>query len=291
VTPRYNDIQQGGGGCLVCASDKANIEIVMATMLAADLKPLEPYLGAREPWLCRHKCGREVQPRYTHIQQGGGGCRFCASDKANMEIVMATMLAADLKPLEPYPGSHEPWLCRHACGNEVRPTYTSIQQGGGGCQSCASRWYDPSRPGCVYLIESAGHPNFPYGVIKIGMAGGQSQRLDQWRQKGWTLLDVFHFDDGKIPPIVEREVLEWFNKDLGLEPCLSAADLGTRGYTETISVADLTQAGVSLTDVRKKIKQLVKKSGGQFTASANPESTIDLGNQHARSRHTHIVIS
>jgi hypothetical protein len=123
------------------------------------------------------------------------------------------------------------------------------------------------------------------------LAGGQSQRLDQWRQKGWTLLDVFHFDDGKIPPIVEREVLEWFNKDLGLEPCLSAADLGTRGYTETISVADLTQAGVSLTDVRKKIKQLVKKSGGQFTASANPESTIDLGNQHARSRHTHIVIS
>ena len=234
----------------------------MAAMLAAGLRPLEAFPGSDKPWLSRHECGREVRPRYKEIQQGQGGCSACGYIKVDLGIVMATMATAGLTPLEPYQGNDVPWPCRHTCGKEVRPRYSNIQQGRGGCRFCASYKYDPTKPARVYLIKFDNHPNFPRGVIKIGIAGGKFRRLDYWRQRGWSFLEVIHFDDGKIPPVVEREVLTWFNDDLGLKPCLSAADLGTRGYTETISVADLVGGGVSVADVRKKVKQLAKKAGG-----------------------------
>jgi len=260
VQPWYTSIQQGRGGCLVCAGKKVDPEIVMATMVAAGLTPLVPYPGNNEPWLCRHACGRDVEPRYTGIQQGQGGCLVCAGKEVDLEIAMSEMLAAGFTPLTQYPGAHKPWRCRHECGREVRPHYSNIQQNRGGCRFCVPRGYNPSKPGHVYLIELDSHPNFQRGVVKIGIAGGKSQRLKQWQQQGWTLLDVFHFDDGAIPLAIEDEVLEWFNENLGLEPCLSHDDVGYMGgFTETISVADLTKAGVTVADVRKKVKQLVKK--------------------------------
>jgi hypothetical protein len=182
---------------------------------------------------------------------------------------MATMLAADLEPLVPYPGGvHEPWRCKHnKCGNEVRPTYANIQKGQGGCRTCAPPGYAADKPACVYLIELSSHPDFPHGVLKIGATGSRTQRLKDWQRRGWILLEVFHFDDGKIPLAIEDDVLNWLNEELGLEPCLSADDVGHMGgYSETISVADLAKAGVSVADVRKKVKQLVKMQNPQLVA-------------------------
>lgn len=259
VSPRYNSIQQGQGGCLVCAKKKVDPEIVMATMVKAGLEPLVPFPGALTPWRCKHACGRVVSPRYSSIQQGQGGCLICARKKVDPEVVMATMAMEGLTPLESYPGAMKPWLCRHECGREVRPRYSDIQQGGGGCRSCVS-----NKTGCVYLIELTDHQNFPQGVLKIGRTGSRTRRLHQWQQRGWSVLEVFHFDDGKIPPVVEREVLKWFNDDLRLEPCLSADDVGhMHASSETVSVADLTAAGVSVADVRKKVQQLVKEAGAR----------------------------
>ncbi len=248
-------------------------------MLAAGLKPLEPYPGARQPWLCRHECGREVRPTYAHIQQGDGGCSVCAGNVIDLAIVTAAMVKAGLKPLVSYPGAREPWPCLHECGNEVRPRYNDIQRGQGGCRFCAQQHkYDPSQPACVYLIKFDDHPSFPRGVLKIGVAGSRTQRLNRWRQCGWTLLDAFYFDDGQIPGAVEDELLEWFNEDMGLKPCLSSDDVrGMRGHTETVSVADLAKAGVTVADVRKKVKQLIKEQSLQFAATVNRESVVDLG--------------
>ena len=50
------------------------VAFVLAAASAAGLVALTPW-----PWRCRcGRCGREVQPRYNSIQQGGGGCKFCA---------------------------------------------------------------------------------------------------------------------------------------------------------------------------------------------------------------------
>jgi hypothetical protein len=274
VRPQYSSIKQGGSGCMVCAGNKVDLEIVMATMATAGLTPLEEYPGsACTPWRCRHECGREVTPRYNSIQQGQSGCAVCAGRAVDLAIVMATMASAGLTPLEPYRGNHVPWLCRHKCGREVMPVYTSIQQGLGGCRFCDRPGYNSSRPGRVYLIELNGHPDFPRGVLKIGITGHRTRRLNKWQNRGWAVLEDLHLDDGSIPPKIEREVLKWFNKDLGLEPCLTDADMGGLGAsTETVSVADLTAVGVSVADVRKKVAQLVKKQNRQLVKSAGGAS-------------------
>ena len=269
VRPRYSHIQQGGGGCGFCSGRATDPEIVLATMLAAGFEPLEPYPGSRIPWRCKHtKCGQEVKPCYTTIQQGGGGCFVCGRC-VDPEIAVATMLAAGFEPLEPYPGSRIPWRCKHTkCGQEVKPRYITIQRKRGhGCRFCAPRRYDPSKPGCVYLIELDSHIDFPHGVLKVGATGSRTRRLKDWQLRGWSLLEEFHFDDGKIPLTIEAEVLTWLEKDLGLEPCLSDDVVGSMGgSSETVSVADLTEAGVSVDDVRKKVQQLVKLQSPQLVA-------------------------
>lgn len=267
VQPRYSDVKQGHGGCLTCVGHDVDLEIIMAQMASAGLEPLELYPGAREPWLCRHdKCGQEVKPRYNSVQQGRGGCLACAKKCVDLAIVMAAMSEAGLTPLVPYPGAVDvPWLCRHdKCDNEVRPTYHSVQGGGGGCWVCFRPGFNPDKPACVYLIETHNYSYLPHGVLKIGATGSRTRRLKQWQRRGWTLLEECHFGDGEIPLTIEAEVLKWINKDLGLEPCLSDDDLGGMGgSSETVSVAALIGAGVSVDDVRKKVTQLVKKASAQ----------------------------
>jgi hypothetical protein len=78
-------------------------------MRAAGLEPLEPYPGWNVPWKCRCvNCGNEVEPRFTKIQQGRGGCKPCgykaSAEKLRLDpaFAAAAMEAAGLEPLEPY---------------------------------------------------------------------------------------------------------------------------------------------------------------------------------------------
>lgn len=261
VSPWYTTIQQRHGGCSYCANIKVDLDDVMATMANAGMEPLEPYPGSGETWLCRHACGREVNTTYATARLGRNGCGYCSGRIPDMEKVLAVMSSSGLTPLDPYPGHDAPWRCLHTCGNEVRPHYSSIKQGGGGCRFCAPYGYNPSKPGHVYLIELDSHPGFPRGVIKIGIAGGKSGRMKSWEKRGWRILESFRFEDGTVPVEIESHALKWLNEDLGLEPCLSLADVGYMGgFTETVSVADLTESGVSVADVRKKVRQLVEKA-------------------------------
>ena len=112
-------------------------------MRAAGLDPLEPYPGSAKKWRCRcTRCGDEVYPRHSSIQQGRGGCGRCgkrASDEAlrlKPNTAIDQMRAAGFEPLEPYKLSRAPWLCRcTACGTEVRISHSSVKQGHG-CKRC-----------------------------------------------------------------------------------------------------------------------------------------------------------
>jgi hypothetical protein len=47
------------------------------------------------------------------------------------------MIEHGLEPLEQYPGTGKQWRCRClACGDEVRPRYSNIKPGWGGCPRC-----------------------------------------------------------------------------------------------------------------------------------------------------------
>ena len=72
-------------GCRDCGYRKMGeskvlpAEIVDQAFAAAMLEPLEPYVSATTARLCRClKCGRQVSPAYNSIQQGQGGCKYCA---------------------------------------------------------------------------------------------------------------------------------------------------------------------------------------------------------------------
>ncbi len=169
-------------------------------MLAAGLRPLEPFPGSAKPWRCEHACGRVVSPTYNHIQQGRGGCSVCARKEVDPEIVMATMFSAGLTPLELFPGSAKPWRCHHECGREIHPRYTHIQQGQGGCKFCAVRLFKPELDAHLYFLE---HPE--RDLYQIGVSNRIKGRLTTHTRSGWNVIDVSPVMPGDVAYQYEQD--------------------------------------------------------------------------------------
>ena len=78
VSPTYSSIRDGQG-CASCAGNQIRPEDAVSVMIKANLKPLEPYLNGQKNWKCQClKCGEVVHPTYSAVQQGQGGCIYCA---------------------------------------------------------------------------------------------------------------------------------------------------------------------------------------------------------------------
>ena len=150
VTPRYESVQQGQSGCAYCSGNKVDPKEAEAIMLNVGLKPLEPYKSATAKWKCLHlACGEIVNPQYSQIQSGQGGCLKCGrkrtaeSQRIPKDMAISMMLKADLKPLEDFNEAKKPWKCECLkCGKIVSPTYSAIRNGQGGCKYCARKFVD-----------------------------------------------------------------------------------------------------------------------------------------------------
>jgi hypothetical protein len=78
VHPSYSNVRSGKG-CRYCGGNTVNTKAAKALMTRRGYIPLIPYPGAHHRWKCRHQpCGNIIYPQYAQIQQGDGGCRFCA---------------------------------------------------------------------------------------------------------------------------------------------------------------------------------------------------------------------
>lgn len=110
---------------------------------AQNLIPLEPYVNKNQKRRCKClTCGRESLVRYAHVRDGGK-CAYCSGKKVDLEVVDELFQENDLVPLEPYTKNTKPRKCRCTrCGNEVSPSYSSLQKGNGGCAICAGRRVD-----------------------------------------------------------------------------------------------------------------------------------------------------
>ncbi len=153
VSPSYNTVQQGGGGCQQCgylkqaAVKRHDAEFAAEVMRSAGLEPLENYPGSKLKWRCLHlECGQEVLATFGGIQQGESGCQKCGATKRGQaqrldpEVARQFMIANGLEPKEPYELSNSPWKCVHIeCGSIVYPTFSSIQGGQRGCRKCADK--------------------------------------------------------------------------------------------------------------------------------------------------------
>ncbi len=168
VRPLYNNIQQGFGGCRACGTARAASRLrgsaanAIQAMRAAGLEPLEPYVSNVRRWRCRClSCKREVTPTYATVQKGGS-CKYCGRRAVDPNDAHQAMLAVGLEPMEPYPGAVKSWCCRcKTCGREVRPSYTSIQSGRGGCAFCAGIRVEPEEAQAV-MLDAGLVPLEPY---------------------------------------------------------------------------------------------------------------------------------
>ena len=156
VTPSYNSLQSGGGGCAYCAGNKVDVEEAIQLLHSRALIPLESFPGANTPWKCRHaRCGREIKPRYSDLLQGGNGCRYCAKTMVDPLEAEGIFIDAGFQPLEPYPGADRGWKSRHVvCGREVSPRFAYVRRLGTGCPYCSQRKVDAQD--AIYFVKSRG---------------------------------------------------------------------------------------------------------------------------------------
>ena len=141
VSPTYNAIQRGQGGCIFCAGLAVDPKEAKKLFISKGLKPIDPYPGHnKSPWKSIHlQCGREVSPSYNLIQQNYSiGCHFCSDQFVDPDAAYQFYLSKNLQPLVPYPGTNNPWKSIHLiCGSEVKPRYGHIKSGRVGCLVCA----------------------------------------------------------------------------------------------------------------------------------------------------------
>lgn len=151
VTPTFDGIKQGRGGCRSCGLRRAHARKFEARatraeedMRNAGLEPLEEYPGTLAPWRCRcTRCGEEVRPLHSRVKSGSIGCTPCALRERGIrhriprEEAFALMEDAGFRPVEPYPGAGEPWRCACTkCGLESTPRLSTVKRIGSGCRFC-----------------------------------------------------------------------------------------------------------------------------------------------------------
>jgi hypothetical protein len=92
VSPSYNSIQRGQGGCENCGSksraDKNRTErsVAFAMAKSRNLQPLEEYISRTKPWKCKCLiCGNTPEPTLANMQRGSG-CSYCANSGFNGSI-------------------------------------------------------------------------------------------------------------------------------------------------------------------------------------------------------------
>lgn len=172
VTPRLGNIVGGQSGCKYCAGKVVDPEAAAEVMREAGLEPQEPYPGSDKKWRCIHlPCGREVTPRYSWINRGGGPCRYCGrSAPVTAEQAVAEMRAAGMEPQIPWEGlgldSKWPSVCL-TCGSAGEPRLGSIRRGQGGCVPCGREKANTSmrhdERAAIAVVREAGlEPQEPY---------------------------------------------------------------------------------------------------------------------------------
>ena len=248
VRTYLSGIRSGQGGCLPCAiklradNRRFSHEKAAAIMLERGLEVLEPYTGAMVPWQSRCvTCGTIGSPSFASVADGRqGGCWACgkkkisASKMIDEDVAAAVMLANQLEPLEPYPGSAEPWLCRcMKCQREVTPRRHGVQKGQGGCKYCQSVGLDRTAPGVLYLVRSEDFQSLKIGVTSTA---AKVNRLERHAKCGWVEVQQWSLDNGAIAEAVETLVLNMWRKNLGVPFAVLPSDMPQGGFSETVAL-------------------------------------------------------
>ncbi len=255
VSPRYNDVQQGQGGCWPCGrAASAEAQRIpqgeaIALAEAAGLRALEPYRSNSKRWPCMClACGRKVAPMLTSLQRGSAGCGYCSRYLLDPDEAIAAMRAAGEEPLEPYPGADVPWLCRCLDCERVRRRVYWVVVAGHRCRWCSmtTSGFRPAEPAVVYLITHT-----EYDAVKIGIMNEGNSRLALHQRHGWRIVTTVRAP-GEVAEAIECEILTWWRVGLCLPRWLGREEMPQGGWTETVAACD-----VDLGATMRRIRRLV----------------------------------
>lgn len=149
VTPTFQGIKRGQGGCVHCAGNAPlDPQVAAEEMRSYGYESVAPFPGVSHPWDVRcPRCG-EVRTKATldGIRRGQGPCQPCGYQLRSeqmlasaAETATAAMRAARLQPLTEYPGTSVPWPCVCMdCASESAPRLDAIRNGGG-CRTCGAK--------------------------------------------------------------------------------------------------------------------------------------------------------
>ncbi len=130
------------------------------------------------------------------------------------------------------------WLCENGHSFFSRINMRATRNVG--CPKCAKSGFDQSSASLFYFIQ-----NNSLAARKVGIANKTSQRLSQWKSKGWTVLYSAESENGTEILELETTILRWIRKDLGLPPYLGDKELGAiGGWSETFSIEGVSNAEV-----------------------------------------------
>lgn len=115
------------------------------------MKPIEPYPGRLQKWLCKcMHCGEVSYTYYSTVQRGSRGCKPCgnkltaAKKRLSRKVVDEILAKAELQAVEEYSSTVKALLCECLnCGNYVAPTLADVKRGAK-CEYCRGRKVDPS---------------------------------------------------------------------------------------------------------------------------------------------------
>jgi len=143
VSPSYNGIVAGQGGCIWCAGKRVDPVVAIRAMKEKGLQPLEPFVSASTKWKCKClRCLKTVSTSYKQVSNAAGGCKYCAPNYVNLPVIMKTVKQAGYTPIEKYKNASTQWKVIHnECGRTIRITYDSIRAGHN-CRYCAGLFID-----------------------------------------------------------------------------------------------------------------------------------------------------
>jgi hypothetical protein len=251
VYPALGSVQRAKIGCEYCAGRKVDAEDAIALMLKGGFRPLEPFTNALANWKSEClKCGKTSSPQYNNVRQGSA-CTYCSKRKIDENSAVEFMMNADLEPLEPYMGNKVPWKSKCLkCNQIVYPRWNDVQKGHSGCNFCAPKGINLTKPSYLYLIT-----HYQLNAHKVGIGNHKkvNDRLGRFRKFGWETYRVWEFETGKTALEIEAEIFKILRGDLNLPIYLAFEDMKkTQGHTETVG-AD----SISLSQLERIIEKVV----------------------------------
>jgi hypothetical protein len=252
VSPRYNGLSRGQGGCEFCGKNMVSEEVAYELLKKNRYKPLAAFPGGSNPWTCIHEvCGTKVEVRAAYLRKGAVGCSFCSGTKP-ITAAQANKFfkSRGFKPLEPFKNAKTPMKSIHlVCGREVAPTWASLRASGG-CKYCSVSLVNLIAPAYLYLIT-----NKELNAHKVGISGHGAtvNRLERHKRLGWASYAVLDLDTGEEAYEIEEKILEWFRLDLQLPKYLAQEQMPQGGHTETVDASE-----IDLPTIWAKVEELSK---------------------------------